>query len=616
VASQIISTLRLTDPELDTSVGTTTRKIIDAVSESVAEAYIDSYLLSYQYDIDSKIEADLDDFVQLFGLARLAGKRASGTVVFTRAASSSLTSTVFIPVNTEITSTTTPPVVVQTVSGAYIEPGAMSVTVAVQAVESGPSGNLAANALTAISTPIAGVGSVANVSPLTGGTSQETDEELRTRWKKTVFRNLAGTEQMYLGVALDDPNCYAANVIGASKKRREQVQIVAGVGQTTVDDAFYIYSEPVFVGENIDAGDIALKGRDYSWDTTVNPPKVNVLDATKIPDETMIEVDFEYQPLASRNRPESGITNRVDLWVGGRRAQSAVQTVVFNSTNVFNDIALPTVDPLSRHKFRRFDETPPAIGNVFVPLAFGPIMAVPSTLSVSGQVFGLATAANPMGTEATIGGETVRYAYRVVHQDDAFGYTPTSAFGLEWHNAVGYLPPDGAVFTVGGQSTAPYLYNAMVASIQTAVERWRLLGVDARTHQAKLVELRLSLAIMYEPRANQPVVNSEIDRALGEHFVRAGFQGRVQISDLLQIVHNVPGVDNVRFLHGGDHAGYNSAAPNGYTVGVQRMVEGVVTQSFVDATGRPSDLRFGDGELPVFHSAVKVLRAENSFGGL
>jgi hypothetical protein len=41
VVSQMRASLAVTDPDLDTSAGTTTRKIMDAVSESFVEAYLD-----------------------------------------------------------------------------------------------------------------------------------------------------------------------------------------------------------------------------------------------------------------------------------------------------------------------------------------------------------------------------------------------------------------------------------------------------------------------------------------------------------------------------------------------------------------------------------------------
>lgn len=610
IASQIVGTLRLTDPELDTSVGTTTRKIIDAVAESIAESYIDQHLLTYQYDIDSKIEADLDDFVQLFGMARLGAKRATGVVVFTRAAASANTTTVFIPVNTQIRSNTTPPVMVQTVVGAYMEPGALAVTVPVQAVEAGPAGNVAANSLVNLATPVQGVGSVVNVNPLTGGTHQETDDELRYRWKTTVFRSLAGTEQMYLGIALDEPNCYVANVVGASRKRREQVQVVAGSAQCTVDDAAYIYAEPVFVGTNIDAGDVYLKGAHYSWNTSVNPPRVEVI--ADIADGTLLEVDFEYLPKASRNDPANGITNRVDVWVGGQRAIAAVQSIVFRQDLRFTAVS---TDQRYTGKFRRMIGSQPASGNVFIPLAFGPILTVPPTISVNGQVYAQATKEKPLGTTETVGAETIKYAYHVVHEDTASGYTATSAFGLEWD--ANNLPANNTVFTLGGQAEgSDYTYNQMIAAIQDAIYRWRLVGIDAKVHQAKQMMLKFNVAIMYERGANRAATDTAIDQAVADWMTTIGFQGRVQVSDILQQIHNVAGVDNVRFLHGGDVVGYVHANRNSYNVGIQLMVNGEVTTTYVDSSGRPKDLRFGDGELPVFHSMTKVVKAENSFGGI
>jgi hypothetical protein len=283
---------------------------------------------------------------------------------------------------------------------------------------------------------------------------------------------------------------------------------------------------------------------------------------------------------------------------------------------------MPTSDRLSRFKFIRDDQvTRPTANNVFVPLAFGPVIAVPPTLSVGGKVYAQATADKPQGTEETIGGENVQYVYRLVNQDDAFGGTTTSMFGLEWFSGTGLstgtscLPPANTAFSIGGsEASNPYLYNVMINDIQEAVDRWRLLGVDAKAHQAKTIALRLSVALMYVPKANHATVDSALDTALGDWFTTVGFQGRVQMSDLLQVMHNVEGVDNVRFLNGTDYPSYNSANPNDYNVGIQWMANDVVVRSYVDATGRPRDLRFGDNELPVFHSVYKVVKAENSFG--
>lgn len=603
IASKIRSELSLTDPELDTSVGSPTRKIIDAVSESISEAYFEQHLLSYQYDVDSKTDADLDAFCQLFGLARLAAKRATGTVIFTRTVGGSTTTTVFLPVSTEVRAVSTdPPESVITVTPAVMGPGVLSVEVPVQAIDAGPVGNLPANSLSVIITPVDGVGTVTNVSPITGGMGQETDLELRDRFKRTVFRNMAGTEQMYLGVALDDPDCFSATVLGASKRRREQVQIASGVAVSQVQDAIFIYDSPVAVGEDIDNGDVFLRDFDWSWDTAVNPPRVVVLNATAMPNGTLVDLDFEYSPLASRNDPSNGITNRVDVWVGGQRAVEATQSVVFSNGTLFTGSSSSRFYNL---KFVRPDDTHPAVANVFVPLAFGPIISVPTTLVIAGTTYGIATAAHPLGT--TVG--STKIAYQVVHDDSATGYSSDSLFGLEWSVASGYLPANNSVFSI----SQDYTYNQLISSIQGAVDNWRLVGVDAKAHQAKAFGLRFSLAVMYDRSVSSSVTNSGIDAAIASYLAKVGFDSVVQVSDVLQAVHNVSGVDAVRFLHGADYSGYNPATPNAYAVGIQKVVAGAVTASYVDSPGGfATDVLFGDNELPTFDSAVKVAKAQNT----
>lgn len=608
IASQIVATLRTTDPELDTSVGTTTRKIIDAVSEQISEAYVDQHLLFYQYDIDSKTGADLDDFTQLFGIARLAAKRASGVVTFSR--TSNLSETVSIPINTQISSVTDPPVLVQTAVGAFLEAGEISVTVPVQAVEAGPSGNLSAGTLNTLGSLIVGISSVTNQSPLSGGTEMETDTQLRDRWKRTVFRSLAGTEQMYVGVALDDPDCYVANVLGASKRRREQLQMPdTGIAVTTVEDATFVYAEPVFLGENIDGGDILNPSVDFTWNVIADPPQVERLDATKLPDDMIFELDFEYQPKASRNDVGNGIVNRVDIYVGGQRPVVATQSLIFRQALRFTS---GPSDTLYNQKFVRNSGAHPTVNNVMVPLAYGPIITAPNQISIGGQVYGLVTEDHPMGTSATVGDVEVDFAYRIVHQDSPFGFTATSLCGLEWDASM--LPAEGAVFTLGGQEDGDYTYNQMVHDIQLNVDRWRLLGVDAKVHAAKRVELRLNLAVTYNRGLNISQVDTAIMDAVSLLFTGIGFQGRIQVSDILQAVHNVTGVDNVRFLNGTDFPLWDPGEGTTWDVGIQRMADGAVVEAYVDSTGRPHDIFLGDDSIPVLHSINRVVTADNTFG--
>lgn len=601
VSAQIRATLAVSDAELDTGIGSPTRKIIDAVAEAIAGAYVDTHLITYSYDVDAKTGADLDAFTQLFGIARLPATRASGVVTFTRPGGS--TSTAFIPIHTEIHDGSSPPIAVQTVTGATMEPGVSSVSVPVLALASGPGGNLAANAAVNIASPLQGVTSVTNGEPLSGGEDGESDSALRDRFRKTVFRSLAGTEQMYLGVALDDPNCTAANVVGATKVYREQVQIASGAATSTVADAQFVYKNPVTVGPDIDDGVIALLGFDYTWTNSV-PPVVTVLNSTVLPNGTVIDVEFPYTSTASRNSPSTNVTNRVDVWCGGSRPTAAAQAVVIPaSPTAFNTTG---GSPMNVANFVRQDGNPPSSGNLFIPLAFGPILTVPATITIGGTTYGDAQAANvALGT--VTGGVT--YAYEIVHDDTAFGYGPSSRYGLEWRT--GQLPTSGTAFTVG----SGYTYNQIPAGVQAGIDRIRLLGVDAQAHAARIRRMRFSLAAVYAPGVNAATVNANITTALSSFITGLGFDSVLRASDAIAVAHNVPGVANIRFANGSDNPGFSYGAANSYPVGIQQVnLHGTVTNSYVDATGRPTDVVFGDADLPTLYSVSVLLKAENTFG--
>jgi hypothetical protein len=599
IASQMRAALAASMPELDTTVGTPAAKILDAVAGSIADAYVDNQLLTYTYDIDSKTDADLDAFCQLFGIARLPAKRASGTVTFTRG-SENIDAAVFIPINFQITSSTDVGIIFQTVTGATMDVGVTSVTVPVQAVDAGPAGNIGPNLINNLSSPIQGVASATNTSATSGGLDQETDSALRARWKATVFRSMAGTEDMFLGIALNDPDCFAANVVTATKLVREQIQVASGTATSTVNDAKYVFGTPVSFGTDIDNGVVFVAGHDYTFTPTL-PPTVTVTNSTAIPNGTIADLEYQYTPTASRSNPSTGIVNRIDVWCAGSRAVSAQQSMIFQNTKTFGSSAYPLAN------YVRPDGSHPANGNIFLPLAFGPILTVSPTIVVGSTTYGLATTTNPLGT--VTGGVT--YAYQIVHDNTTFGWTSSSNFGLEWNAA--NVPANNSVFTVG--SDGAYTYNEVPLSVQREIDSWRLAGTDVQAHQAASVRLRFSLAVMYDRISYPPQVNQSMDAALSGWLNGLGLNSVVQVSDVLQVLHGVPGVDNVRFLNGSDWPGWTSGTTNSYQVGIQQLSStGTVISSYVDSTGRPKDVFFTDSQVPQFGASLYQQKAQNSFG--
>jgi uncharacterized phage protein gp47/JayE len=599
IVAKMVASLRASDPNLDTSVGTPVRKILDAVGESVAEAYTDQHLITYFYDIDSKIEADLDDFVALFGFARIPAQRSQGVVTFTRPNDKTAQDSVaVIAVGTQVAALSDPPVYAQTTISSVMDPGQLTVGVPVQALLGGSTGNLASGAITTMAAQNSTITRVTNVNPLSGGSDQESDDALRARFKATVFRSLAGTEAMYRAVAMEVPQdrndsfsraVAQVNVIGSTLRMREQLQLVSGHASIMLSHAAFIYSDSVVVGADIDAGSTLTAGVNYTF-TASNPTDgtdatavLSSIDATNMPDG-FYDVYFEYVPQASRNDPagvrfsQGAVNNRIDLWCTGTKAVQATQSVVVDRNRVFS---ASRTSPYYNQKFRMNAVSPiPPINRIFIPVAFGPIVEVPDSISVGGTTY-------YEGTD-----------YWIVHQDDAFGYTANSYYGLAW--LASRVPAQGATFSL------TYSYNSVPRDVQDAINVWRLVGTDCRAHQGKQVQLRFHFAIMYDRRFNPAQVNTAVDTAIASWLSSLGFAANLQISDVIQVVHNVPGVDNVRFLTSTDDS-------TSYAITQMSPFQANYQVGVYSNVGRAVDILFDDATYPVFHSTRIVQRGINNF---
>jgi uncharacterized phage protein gp47/JayE len=603
IVAKMRDALRIADPNLDTSVGTVVRKILDAVGEGIGESYTDNYLLQYQYDIDSKVEGDLDDFVALFGFSRIPAQRAQGSVTFTRANdTNAATTSLIIAPGTQVVAQTNPLVYVQTMVSAVMAPGVLTAAVPVQAIVAGPRGNVAAGLLTTLTSSTPGVSSVVNPAPLSGGTAAESDVELRDRFKRTVFRSLAGTEAMYLGVALEVPQDFLqpttrlnsrVNVIGSTKRRREQVQIVAGTGSISLTTAAYIYSDNVFCGSDIDNAIFLVPGTEFNFVPT-NPTNgsnatatLSSVSGTAMPDG-LYDIEFEYVPQPSRNDPGNtrfaggNVNNRVDIWIDGVSVEVATQSVVFSTANVFTTT---TSSPFYNALYTQSSTatpTPPN-GYYFIPVPFGPILSLPATITISGTTYSY-------GSD-----------YFYVARHDAFGYAPQSRFGLAWTNAVGRQPANGVTFPLA------YTYNRAAYDTQEAIRNWRLLGTDVWTHAGVPSLLKFNFAIVYDRRFDPTAVRTELDSSLASFINDIGFGDVVQVSDVLNVVHNVPGVDNVRFLNSTDHATI-------YAISRMSRFDPTVQLDVIQSGGRATDYYLPEQFYPVFHSTNIVQKAPNTFG--
>ena len=584
IINDFLTALALSEPDLATGVGSVMRKILDPVAEAIAERDADSYLHQYAYDIDAKSGADLDEMVRLFGFNRLPAQRASGEITFSRATPSA--TNVVIPIGTQVT--TSQGVVAQTIVAAVLPVGDLSIAVPAQALEGGTKGNVPASGFSEIRTLLDGITNPpTNITSFTGGTDAESDAHLRKRFRETVFRSLAGTDAMFVGVGLNDRDVTQANVVGATKRWFERIEVVGGTATSTVQDAAYIVPESSVLGGNIQGGSIKKVNAHYTFDDLSNPPEVNEV-GTGLPDG-FYDLEFLYVPKASRNDLANGISNRVDLYVKGPRVASASETAIHQTARTFNN----TVgSPYLRTNFQRDTEVNPTNGNFFIPLALVPIVELPDTITINSVTYS----------------EGVHYwlVYDVTNK----GGAPRSLAGIELRSSANGSPladpPNLAAFPI------TYSYNAVPRSIEGAIGgTWRIVNQDVWVHQARLLRLRLNFAVVIERGYTISFVQDALEAALSEHIDSIGFNNVLQASDLLQIAHGVPGVDAIRFLTDED---------DGTHYAIQRVTEaGTVAQTYATSGASPLralDVYGGDDETPVLQTVYLDQRAQNTWGSV
>lgn len=600
IVADMIAALAVTDPEIDTSIGSFTRKVLDVVGEQVAPAYAIAAIDQWIYNIDTKTGADLDDFCALFGIYRVSAKRATGTIKFTRP--NPAPANVAIPVNSIVSTGTTPQIVFVTVSSVWMLKGTAEVFAPIQAVNAGIAGNLPVGSITQFGTNVSGVSStVIQTDATTGGTDAESDDSLRKRFRDTIFRSMAGTVDMFMGISLEDAvvggivqqGATAATVLGATKRWREQVQVASGVATSTIPTDGYkmVYTGTSIFGPDIDSGQIFTEDVHYTFDAGASPPEVDSVD-TNLTDGGVYDLDFEYVSSASRNDPANGITNRVDVWIAGEDPDSGKETTYYQP-HTFVDT--PTTSPYFVGNYLRSSdsgEDPPVAGNKFVQLAWGPILDFPEEIFIGGDTFVRDT------------------DFWVVHDVTAFGLGANSRFGLEFLAAG--APASNAQIVLSGRTA--YIFNRLVRDLQQRVEDWRLVTTDVVVHAAMKVRLRLNIGVMYSPSYERGVVQAAVDSAVAQWMDALGFRSVVQVSDILQVIHNVDGVDNVKFLASNEQALPTDADSWGIE-SVTADGTNLTNYGYGSGTLRAKDVVLSDNEVPVLYDIRYVTRAQNTWVG-
>jgi len=607
LALQMLQQLRILDPALSGEIGTPERKIIDTVAQALSENQVDFNIITGAFDLDAKFGTDLNNFLSVFGFGRQQPTSSSGYVTFKRSTASVYD--VPIPRNTTVTASnlaldggfgysaltfvTTEPVT--------LAAGSLSVTAPIKCATPGTLGNVAAGEINQFgATPILGITSVTNDIATQAGTDAESDDEYKIRFKNTVFRNLAGTEDQFLALAVSTQYTTKANVVGPISRYREYIQIpdvddatadpdsgITGngsAGEYTSALSVIPYSKhtyetiPFFVSNGgsgssgifyrqeidftlnktdsaRDKGD-AYRGRispntspsalDPNYQFHPNLTFMNVFVGSDVAVQALRPMDivlFEHSYISteSRNDWDRKVLNCVDVYINGSNSITA-NAVIPRPPATQNIFVAATGNRLYINNFRRVNdpERRPVAGNVFTPLFWQPTVDLPDTITTSDAIY-------TKGTH-----------YWAVEDVTELSNTVRARNGIEWSMGT---PGQAESDSNEGPFTAPkitgsiddaisingYIYDKNVIDLQTALEGNKQVTTDVLAHRSKTRFFKFDVTIMYASQSASSDVNLAIQYYLSNYLSSQYFGSVIQLSDILQVIHNVSGVDNVRW---------------------------------------------------------------------
>ncbi len=229
ITQNILTQLQILDPVVSAEVGTPERIIIEAVAEMIASQQVDLTILNQQHDLATMAGGRLDSYLGIFNFGRQSATPSYGFVTFGR--NTAALTPILIPQGTQVLANINDPVVptliFTTTQTVILNGGETSITAPVQCTISGSVTNISAGAINAFGSlrNIPGITIVTNPNPTQGGTDQESDSSYKIRFQNSFLRNISGTTDMFLSLAVAVNSVSKANVVGPISRYQEYIQI-------------------------------------------------------------------------------------------------------------------------------------------------------------------------------------------------------------------------------------------------------------------------------------------------------------------------------------------------------------------------------------------------------
>lgn len=457
------------------------------------------------------------------------------------------------------------------------------------------------------------------VDPITGAASSSAGgyDNVASSWNWPAKRTSAASSVPYSKYTYDQSYYLTDGGLGANARFFRpfvdyvfnRVPIAAVAGSTQIIDAtnYNLHKPNVTVLDSRDAED--------------NPTGNLELKAGNV-----LLLEHAYISQSSRNDYARGILNCVDVFVNGSNdTQMKSQEVIVGASSTIQSTD-PAKWTYQANFARKLTGGQPVVGNRITPLLWQPVTEVPDSIKISDgtttYTFYRCNYKNPADSEYYWDAAFTKVGnYFMIEEIGGYYGTMRARNGIEFRQSVnGYLPngsngskPSTHADFIGNQFSAKYTYDSNVSTLQAIMEQHKQVTTDVLVHKARRRYFRPFVTIMYSQGVTQSVVNLSINAAIAAFFDSQYYGAAIQLSDILQVIHNVPGVDNVRWTADAGGVGIHKIEEtfiNGDPIDPD--LAGPLTQKFLE-----TDFFLKDDELaaaPTVNPVVVQVKAQNTWG--
>jgi uncharacterized phage protein gp47/JayE len=372
----------------------------------------------------------------------------------------------------------------------------------------------------------------------------------------------------------------------------------------------FVFNNPPYgAGDSVNIAGVAAQN--HQPNVTILSPDLSAADPLNISPGSILLLEHAYMSRNSRNDFLAGILNCVDVFIDGINA-IPVQSLETMPGNGYDFGEASSGNLSYRFNFKRaLDGSTPTNGNRLQTLYWQPAIDLPDQITVGDNIYRKAkyVTYNPDGTPAAYYADadlTQPAHYWLVIDDTELYGTVRARNGIEWSSTVPGIAldvtpsspgvPVVATSWTGTQFTIDnYSFDQNISDLQAVMEQNKQTTTDVLVHQANVRYFQLYITVMYAAGVNIEIVNSDMVDQLNSFFAGQYFGTVIQMSDLLQVIHNTPGVDNVRWS-----SEFDSTVPrvaeiqaSGAPIIVNDPVSGLPTPLVFNA-----DFFLQDNELP------------------